>query len=111
MKQITQAIFEGAPNWVKSAAVDADGSAYLNNVSVSQLTKFQGRHYHSGNIFTDDGELLEVQVKFLGYDFDATDWQNSAIDRKGYRCPKCDYHHSPHQCRECECINCYSLII
>lgn len=81
MKQLTQAIFKDAPDWVKSAAVDADGSGYFNNVSVSQLTKFQGRYYHSGNIFTNDGELLEVQVKFLGYDFDPTDWQNSAIDR------------------------------
>ncbi len=81
MKKLTQAIFDGEPDWVKSAAVDADGSAYLNNVSVSQLAKFQGRHYHSGNIFTDDGVLLEVQVKFLGYDFDPTNWQNSAIDR------------------------------
>lgn len=81
MKKLTQAVFDDAPDWVKSAAVDADGSAYLNNVSVSQLTKFQGRYYHSGNIFTDDGALLEVQVKFLGYDFDPTNWQNSAIDR------------------------------
>ena len=81
MRKLTQAIFKDAPDWVKSAAVDADGSAYFNNVSVSQLTKFQGRYYHSGNIFTNDGELLEVQVQFLGYDFDPTDWQNSAIDR------------------------------
>lgn len=82
MRKLTQDIFVNEPDCFKSAAVDADGSAYLNNVSVSQLTKFQGRHFHSGSIFTDDGALLEVKVRFLGYDFDATDWENSAIDRE-----------------------------
>lgn len=103
MEQLTQEIFNDCPNWVKSAAVDGDGTAFYHDTVSAKLKPwlnvpfptFKGSRY----------------VQEIGVGFDATNWQNSAIDRKGYRCPKCDYHHSPHQCRECECINCYSLII
>ena len=29
MKKLTQAVFNDAPDWVNSAAVDEDGTAYL----------------------------------------------------------------------------------
>lgn len=102
MKQLTQAIFNDCPNWVKSAAVDSDGYAYLYEESAELLTLHELEFSNSS---------WGTARKSLGGNYDTTNWQNSAIDRKGYRCPKCDYHHSPHQCRECECINCYSLII
>lgn len=102
MKQITQDIFYDAPDWVQSAAVNENGNAYLYECCADDL-------------------LCEIiygrwEVSVLGDSFlfagkcDATNWQNSAIERKGYRCTDCGYFHVPHQCRECECINCHSLI-
>lgn len=78
MKQLTQAVFEDAPDWVKSAAVDSSGDAYYYSVPVSELTLdsdecwwlYMGAYW---NDYRDD---------YVGEDFDTTDWQNSAIDRE-----------------------------
>lgn len=74
MKKLTQAIFNGQPDWVKSAAVDADGEATLHDVPKSEL-----------RVWLDVPFPMLTggwQNKDVGYGFDATDWQNSAIDRE-----------------------------
>ena len=78
MKQLTQAIFDGAPDWVKSAAINADGDTWFHSVPKNKL-----------NIWLTRDESAEwkcvgvtgVQVYYIGQ-HDATDWQNSAIDRE-----------------------------
>ena len=73
MKQLTQAIFDGAPDWVKSAAVDSDGGAYRYECKKRGLSRF-------GLLF--DVSYAGDRAEFVGEGFDATDWQNSAIDRE-----------------------------
>lgn len=73
MKQITQTIFDGAPSWVKSAAVDSDGSAYRYECKKSGLSRFE---------LLFDVAYAGDRAEFLGEVYDATDWQNSAIDRE-----------------------------
>lgn len=74
MKKLTQAVFDDAPDWVKSAAIDEDGECYWYSVS-EKLLKL------------GDGFWLYLQNKgascdYLGDGFDHTNWQNSAIDRE-----------------------------
>ena len=78
MKQPMQEIFDGAPDWVKSAAIDEDGKGYWFAVTASELS-------------IEHGEWLAPMIgdffgrcDKIGYSwtvFDTTDWQNSAIDR------------------------------
>lgn len=73
MKKLTQDIFIGQPEWVKSASIDSDGWAYFYEESSGKL-RLGDMDYnvsYSGS-----------RVKLLGYGYDATDWQNSAIDRE-----------------------------
>ena len=72
---LTQAVFDNAPDWAKSAAVDSDGEAYFYSVSKSDLEMSESWYAYLHN---DD-----VSVDFIG-EYDATDWQNSAIDRVSY---------------------------
>lgn len=74
MKQLTQAIFRGAPNWVKSAAVNADGSVYWYNVSKDQLSQKDGEHVIR--------PWITRQSKYVGKIRGFKDWQTSAIDRE-----------------------------
>lgn len=76
MKQLTQAVFDGAPEWVMSAAIHESGYARLWSVPKSNL-KPCGREFISTSIF---GET--VYSRPLGDGFDTTDWQNSAIDKE-----------------------------
>lgn len=74
MKQLTQAIFDGAPDWVLSAAVCPRGVARLYSVT---STGFYSMHEKYGQIIRcTDREVI------ADYGYDATDWQNSAIDRE-----------------------------
>ena len=73
MKQLTQAIFNGAPDWVKSAAVDSDGDTYFYSVFKKKL-RVSGLWWGYKHIPT-------TTCDYVG-EFDATDWQNSAIDRE-----------------------------
>ena len=77
MKQLTQAIFNGAPDWVKSAAVDSTGDAYYYSLSASELILDSGECWwlYMGVDGRGHGD-------FLGDGFSTTDWQNSAIDRE-----------------------------
>lgn len=73
LKQLDHSVFEGVFNWVKSAAVNPNGSAYLFSVgkddfyNISEKHGFQitGRH----------------KCQCIGLGYDTTNWQNSLIER------------------------------
>lgn len=68
MKKLTAKIaFEGQPAWVKSASVGMYGDLLLHSLTKKHL-----------NI--DNGEEHSLSV-MKSFDFDATQWENSAIDR------------------------------
>lgn len=75
MKKLTQAIFDGAPWWAKSAAISAQGEAHIYGTAAKNLSRddylscFLPHHYAG-------------YMEFVGFDYDPTDWQNSAIDRE-----------------------------
>lgn len=72
MAKLTQAIFKGAPNWVKSAAVNSNGRAYFYPVEKSELTFSQGFWFMNYGAYSP----------LAGIDFDGIDCKNSAIDRE-----------------------------
>lgn len=73
MKKLTQAIFDGAPEWVKSAAVDADGECYLYSLDEYDL-RLQPNWWEYKHV---DGATCD----YVGEGFDAGDWMHSAIGR------------------------------
>lgn len=73
MKKLTQAIFDGAPDWVKSAAVDSDGTA-TGFSSYKSALKCRSSIWTKGDVHASECGL--------GYGYDTTDWQNSAIDKE-----------------------------
>lgn len=78
MKQLTQAIFDGAPDWVKSAAVNPDGGAWFYSVGRDDLRVVLTRCESEKWSYT---HINDATCEFIG-EYDATDWQNSAIDRE-----------------------------
>lgn len=78
MKKLTQAVFDGAPDWVKSAAVNPSGDAWFHGVAKIELkiwlTRCESQRW--GLPLSDWAE-----VDYIGQ-FDATNWQLSAIDRE-----------------------------
>lgn len=74
MKQLTQAIFDGQPDWVKSAAVDSDTDGYLYSVAKSEL--------RVGGIWWAYRHNPDATCELIGKGYDASNWQNSAIDRE-----------------------------
>lgn len=81
MKKLTQAIFDGAPDWVESAAVDSDSTVYWYNANTAQLVAVEGSHHVNAYDYDIGDGVTGVKVKEVGEGFDATDWQNSAIDK------------------------------
>ena len=84
MKKLTQAVFDGAPDWVASAAIDEDGSAvWYSSYSCQLLADKLGGEHHI-NAYVEDlpnyPEHLD-KFKLVGIGYDPTDWQDSAIDR------------------------------
>ena len=86
MKKLTQKEAEHAPEWAKSMAVDENGIGFYHSLTAEELTTTRGQwwpknhidynHYVMG-VMTGEkktGSYLDA-IKF-----DATDWQNSAID-------------------------------
>lgn len=77
MKQLTQAIFKDAPDWVKSAAVDSTSDVYFYAVPKKELSfdsdrcwwVYLGKEDNSAT-YSPDGN------------YDTTDWQNSAIEKE-----------------------------
>ena len=78
MKKLTQDVFIGAPDWVKSAAVNADSDAWFHSVPKSELkiwlTRDESAEWKCVGV-------TGVQVDYIGQ-YDATDWQNSVIARE-----------------------------
>lgn len=73
MKQLTQEVFKDTPDWVRSAAVDNDGSAYRYECKKSGLSLFSC-------VF--EVAHLGDRSEFISMGFDTTNWQLSAIDRE-----------------------------
>ena len=74
MKQLTQADFDNAPCWINSAAIDSDGKAYFYECHTDDLSAENIRG--AWDVMVGNDCCL-----FFG-EYDATDWQNSAIDRE-----------------------------
>lgn len=73
---LTQAIFKDAPDWVKSAAVDSDGTAVWHLKSKSFLLL---------RIFCEKPMFKRgPSDKVVGSGYDAKDWHKSAINRMNY---------------------------
>lgn len=85
MKQLTQAVFEGQPDWVKSAAVDSDGELWFYNVKSSEL-QIMSHAAIDYDYWYMKSDRMEDWATFhpakVANGFDRTDWQNSAIDRE-----------------------------
>ncbi len=88
MKKLTQKDFEHAPNWAKSAAVDKNGHGYYHSVTIDRLKNDGGQwwpNYHLDYSHYIMGAMTGVKKSGSIADvlfFDATDWQNSAINRE-----------------------------
>jgi len=76
MKQLTQAIFKDAPDWVKSAATDEDGKVFGYECEVYWL----GFEEDAGYWFSRH-EDLKLAV-LISSKCEVSDWKNSAIDRE-----------------------------
>ncbi len=72
LKKLTQAVFEGLPPEYLWAAVDADG-----DIVIADHEHFFW-HERKKWLFPSD-KTIKIIVKTIGYD--ATDWQNSMIER------------------------------
>ena len=90
MTKLTQAVFDKAPDWVKSADLISSGHAFYRSVTKD---KMQVAGLWRSLINKDDvGKGYRSQMIEQGYfdnhgkyvpatEFDRTNWQNSAIDR------------------------------
>ena len=74
MKQLSQDVFNCAPDWVKSAAIQADGLVTLYDVTKDKLRPWLGVPFP---MMIGGRQSMDV-----GDGYDATNWQNSAIDRE-----------------------------
>ena len=74
LKQLGQWVFEGQDEQFESASVRQDGFAALWSCKADKLSP-------TGADFLPFGKPI-IYSQPLGYGFDATNWQNSAIDRE-----------------------------
>ena len=88
MKKLTQKEAEHAPEWAKSMAVDENGIGFYHSIEKAKL-KNDGGQWWPNNHFDYSEYICGVMTgekKTGSYldaiNFDATDWQNSAIDRE-----------------------------
>lgn len=72
MKRLTQAVFKPYKPDVVGAAVDSYGTAW----------GFTSKHIAGETGWNQLEETAGMTVVLIGHGFDATDWQNSAIDRE-----------------------------
>ena len=73
-KTLTQADFKGAPDWVRSASIGSDGVLLLHGCKVAQLRISDTMLWHV--------PINLVRSAIIKRGYDATDWQNSAINRE-----------------------------
>lgn len=77
-KTLTQDVFKGAPEWARSAAVDEDGEAMFYEVAKQNLIPDRDGMWHFYKVNTK----RVYDCLTIGYDYDTTNWQHSAIDRE-----------------------------
>ena len=75
-KTLTQADFKGAPDWVRSAAVDNDGYAWGFDVLKNGIYPCKA----TGIWKVIDPNYNKTMA--LGKGYDTTNWRESAIDRE-----------------------------
>ena len=73
-KTLTQDVFKGAPDWVRSAAIDGDGDLWFFGCKAGYIIP-DGR---SGWFQTKIRCKYAVVARY----YDTTNWQQSAIDRE-----------------------------
>ena len=73
LKQLDHSVFDGVFNWVKSAAVNPNGSAYLFSVGKDDFYNISEKHG-----FQITGR---DKCQCIGLGYDTTNWQNSLIER------------------------------
>jgi hypothetical protein len=73
VKQLTQAVFKGALPVVKSAVMDSRGIVWLFECDKKHLTP-------NHRSWVSD---IETAFYYHSGVYDASDWENSAIDREG----------------------------
>lgn len=76
-KTLTQDDFKGAPDWVKSAAVDENGTAWRYGVPKCNLIANADTGLHHTYKVTSLSDCEQ-----FGTGYDTTNWQHSAIDRE-----------------------------
>lgn len=73
LKQLDHSVFDGVFNWVKSAAVNPNGSAYLFSVGKDDFYNISEKHG-----FQITGR---DKCQCIGLGYDTTNWRNSLIER------------------------------
>lgn len=76
MKKLTQAVFDDAPSWVKSAAVDSEamqGRAFFYSIPKEDLCRDEIEH---GGKFG-----IRYKAICIGSGYDTENWRESAINR------------------------------
>lgn len=76
-EKLTQDIFKDAPAWVKSAAVDKDGSLYGYETTKSEI-----RPYHFFKKWGYVDMMTDQYAWFFGMGYNVANWKSSAIDRE-----------------------------
>ena len=86
MKKLTQDDAKHAPFWARSMAVDKNGIGFYHSIEKDKL-KTDGDQWWPKNRFDHSNYICGVMTGekktgnyFHAIEFDATDWQNSAID-------------------------------
>lgn len=77
--------FEGAPDWVHSAAIDRNGALYWFNAYTCQLRTDEYWGEHRINAYEEDLPSYPDyghKGEFVGMGYDTDDWENSAVDRE-----------------------------
>lgn len=71
VSNLTQAVFEGMPKWIKSARIDKKGKLVVYSLNAATVTRILNNEI-----------LLPWNCGIWDSGYDTTDWQNSAIDRE-----------------------------
>lgn len=74
LKTLDQSVFDGAEDWVKTACINPNGTAYLYSVKKGDFF----------NICDKNGFQVACldKYKFIGFGFDTSCWKDSVIERE-----------------------------
>lgn len=83
-EKLTQDVFKDAPDWVRSAAINAKGEVWGYSVKANQLFVEVFTDGNGLNPYLDfcTTQIDRLKITLLQKCYDPTDWQNSAIDRE-----------------------------